>query len=223
MPVWLQNPKKKKKKKKNKNLHLPFLWPSSNLSSELNVNRKKLPTLSDSAQSHADSEQPWRGFCLIRGKILLSWSVLVVSFLNCIWSRACFALKRQKKTNDLLHIWHYLLSILKNDLTRSPSWDEHISFSRVPWPSSRHQVNTLFCSIQGQKWAFRWILNGPGFKFLLQVLLLSESESSVGQFSHIWKHTKCPRQTITETKRNHIWCLTCHVYLPIIRWILKNK
>lgn len=51
-----------------------------------------------SVQSHADSEQPWRGFCLIRGKILLSWSVLVVSFLNCIWSRACFALKRQKKT-----------------------------------------------------------------------------------------------------------------------------
>lgn len=150
-----RTPKRKKNNKKRKNLHLPFLWPSSNLSSELNVNRKKLPTLSDSAQSHADSEQPWRGFCLIRGKILLSWSVLVVSFLNCIWSRACFALKRQKKTNDLLHIWHYLLSILKNDLTRSPSWDEHISFSRVPWPSSRHQVNTLFCSIQGQKWAFR--------------------------------------------------------------------
>lgn len=84
----------------------------------------------------------------------LSWSVLVVSFLymNCIWLHACLALKKKKGKKNSNHAlkpitcctFDIIFYLSKNYLTRSPSWDEHISFSRVSWPTSRHQVNTLF-------------------------------------------------------------------------------
>lgn len=86
----------------------------------------------------------------------LSWSVLVciVSiyiYMNCIWLHACLALKRKEKKNSNHALkpitcctFDVIFYLSKNYLTRSPSWDEHISFSRVSWPTSRHQVNTLF-------------------------------------------------------------------------------
>lgn len=108
----------------------------------------------------------------------LSWSVLVVSFLymNCIWLHACLALKRKrKKSNHALKpitccTFDIIFYLSKNYLTRSPSWDEHISFSRVSWPTSRHQVNTLFQFQYSNrdKLTYRGLLNGSGLKFFLQ-------------------------------------------------------
>lgn len=110
----------------------------------------------------------------------LSWSVLVVSFLymNCIWLHACLALKRKEKSNHALKpitccTFDIIFYLSKNYLTRSPSWDEHISFSRVPWPTNRHQVNTLFqFQYSGTNWPLRGFLNGSGLKSILLDLLM---------------------------------------------------
>lgn len=138
----------------------------------------------------------------------------------------------------MLHIWHYLLS--KNYLTRSPSWDEHISFSRVSWPTSRHQVNTLFQFqyANRDKLTYRGLLNGFGLNFILQEFdLLLELTLTVWflhqwhitQATHNqvlqmfwWAHSKCQRQR--QSKKQKLFSVTCHVdfvrgYYRIIHWI----
>ena len=107
-------------------------------------------------------------------------------------------------------------------MTRSPSWDEHISFSRVPWPTSRHQVNTLF-QFQHSNSLTNWprgLLNGSGLKFILQELvLLHKVTLTVDEFLHQWHITQVTHtspadvlmdifkmsiiKTIKETKISH--------------------
>lgn len=164
----------------------------------------------------------------------LSWSVLVVSFLymNCIWLHACLALKRKEKSNHALKpitccTFDIIFYLSKNYLTRSPSWDEHISFSRVSWPTSRHQVNTLFQFQYSNrdKLTYGGLLNGSGLKFILQEFdrLLKVNincliPASVSQVTHTspadvlmdtfkMSNTK----TIKETK-DISFSVTCHVY-----------
>ena len=95
--------------------------------------------------------------------------------MNCIWLHACLALKKERKSNPALKpitccAFDIIFYLSKNHLTRSPSWDEHISFSRVSWPTSRHQVNTLFQFQRSNrdKLTFRGLLNGPGLRVILQ-------------------------------------------------------
>lgn len=97
-----------------------------------------------------------KGFWLIQGKIpKMSWSVLDVTWLY-IWTAFGHVLawflrgsSKEKRERDKKkwhwqqwHVWQLMyLSLSKNYLTRSSSWDEHISFSRVSWPTNRQQVN----------------------------------------------------------------------------------
>lgn len=165
----------------------------------------------------------------------LSWSVLVVSFLymNCIWLHACLALKRKEKSNHALKpitccTFDIIFYLSKNYLTRSPSWDEHISFSRVPWPTNRHQVNTLFqFQYSGTNWPFerfsKWIrsqIHPP------RVWPLDEGYIHPHQSCRCFDGQK-QQQTIKDTERYPIQCVTCHVYFVTvfhtrISWIMKT-
>lgn len=117
------------------------------------------------------------GFLSHTREDILSWSVLVVSFLflemHLVTCLSCNKLKEKKRNHSLKQMTYFpfdtIFYLSKNYLTRSPSWDEHISFSRVSWPTSRHQVNTLFqfSYSNGANWSSD-LLNGSGLKFILQ-------------------------------------------------------
>lgn len=104
-------------------------------------------------------------FVSYKGKYNVMISAGCLVYLWTWTASACLVGSLQKKnhafeTNNMLHNWLYLY--LKNDLTRSPSWDEHISFSRVSWPTNRQQVNTLFqfqYSHSQGKWTRRTKIN----------------------------------------------------------------
>lgn len=107
-----------------------------------------------------------KGFCLIQRKKMQtgSWSVLVVLlFFFCFPSFFSFFFGLQMlvssytkenwyKSQKLTMHWPechvsrlitMYVSLSKNYSTRSSSWDELISFSRVSWPKIRQQVNSL--------------------------------------------------------------------------------
>lgn len=126
-------------------------------------------------------------------------------------------------------------------MTRSPSWDEHISFSRVPWPTSRHQVNTLF-QFQHSNSLTNWprgLLNGSGLKFILQELVLLHKVTLTVEFLHQWHITQVTHtspadvlmdtfkmsttKTIKETKIYHSMSHAMFIYNHrIIRWIMNT-
>lgn len=86
-----------------------------------------------------------RYFVMIRAGCIVSiYELHLVTCLSCSKKK-----KGKKNSNHALKpitccTFDIIFYLSKNYLTRSPSWDEHISFSRVSWPTSRHQVNTLF-------------------------------------------------------------------------------
>lgn len=91
--------------------------------------------------------------------------------MDCIWLSACLVSLIRKKsqsnhafeTNNFVARLTWSSIYLKTYLTRSPPWDEHISFSRVSWPTNRHQVNILITIpvfAQGVKCTLRYAKNG---------------------------------------------------------------
>lgn len=138
----------------------------------------------------SDETTKW-GFCLIRWKIfchVISSGFIISTYgLHLVTCLSCSKKKRKQKGNHALKTvtccpFDVILYLSKNYLTRSPSWDEHISFSRVSWPTSRHQVNTSFQYLNESKWTCWGLLNGSSLRIIPAVWLVAEGYIYVFEF-----------------------------------------
>lgn len=159
------------------NLHLPFLWELPTIDCSEMPEKSKPSILTGcfhparltmkGVLSHTREET----FVMIRAGCIVFYIyisiyelafgyMLVFSFYFLFFAlKSKEEKKKRKKSNHALKpitccTFDVIFYLSKNYLTRSPSWDEHISFSRVSWPTSRHQVNTsLQFQCSGTNWA----------------------------------------------------------------------